>query len=311
MTQTGTVLKTQSGFFWVQTAEGVVRCVLRGRLKKSRVPTDIATLGDKVVFTPTIAGEGAIEEVLPRHSKLARRAAGAKGIWKEDVLVANLDRVLTVFAVANPEPHLRMLDRYLVMAELNNIEAAIVANKCELRSREEIDTLFAPYRAIGYPVVVTSVKQQIGLDDVRLLLKDHISALSGPSGVGKSSLLNAVQPGLGLKIGEVSGGTGANHGRGRHTTRHAELHPLDFGGFVADTPGIRELGLWQVPPDELDWCYQEFRPFIEACYFQPCSHLHEPGCAVLAAVERGEISAERHDSYGRLREEVDATIGMR
>lgn len=308
MTQTGTVIKTQSGFFWVQTAEGVVRCVLRGRLKKSRVPTDIATLGDEVVFMLTMPGEGAIEEVTPRHSKLARRAAGPKGIWKEDVIVANLDQVLLVFAVATPTPNPRMLDRYLVMAELNNIDAIIVANKCELRPQAEIDALFAPYKEVGYQVLLTSTRERIGLDAVRDVLQNKISALSGPSGVGKSSMLNVIQPGLGIKVSEVSGDTGANRGRGRHTTRHAELHPLDFGGFVADTPGIRELGLWQVPPADLDWCFREFRPFVEECYFQPCSHLHEPDCAVRAAVARGEIHEVRYDSYAKLREEVDEAV---
>ena len=299
---TGTVIKSQSGFFWVQTEEGVLRCTLRGRLKKSRVPTDIATIGDQVVVMPTSNGEGAVEEVMPRRSKLARRAAGSKGIWKEDVIVANLDQVATVFAVARPEPHLRMLDRYLIMAELNNVEAIIVANKCDLRPREEIEALFAPYAAIGYPVLMTSAEQRTGIEALKEQLSGKISALSGPSGVGKSSLMNAVQPGLSLRTSAVSDFLN----KGRHTTVFAELHPLEGGGFVADTPGIREMGLWQVPADELDWCYREFRPFLDQCYFQPCSHLHEPDCAVRAAVEHGEIAAVRYDSYSRLYEEVIA-----
>src|SRR5918997_2819598 len=141
----GTVVKAQSGFFWVATDTGTLRCTLRGRLKKSRVPTDIATIGDQVVVMPTSNGEGAVEEVMPRHSKLARRAAGQKGIWKEDVIVANLDQVVTVFAVARPEPHLRMLDRYLVMAEMSDVDTLIVANKCELRPLKESRALFKPY----------------------------------------------------------------------------------------------------------------------------------------------------------------------
>ena len=301
---TGTVIKAQSGFFWVQTEEGVLRCTLRGRLKKSRVPTDIATLGDSVQVTPTSNGEGAIEEVLPRHSKLARRAAGQKGIWKEDVIVANLDQVVTVFAVARPEPHLRMLDRYLIMAEMNDVEAVIVANKCDLRPMAESQALFAPYVAIGYPVLFTSAQQHIGIEALRDQLQGKLSALSGPSGVGKSSLLNQVQPGLQLKTSEVSDALN----KGRHTTVFAELHPLDVGGYVADTPGIREIGLWQVPPEDLDWCYREFRPYLDQCYFQPCTHLHEPACAVREAVEHAEITAVRYDSYARLREEVDAAV---
>lgn len=299
---TGTVIKSQSGFFWVRTDEGVLRCTLRGRLKKTRVPTDIATLGDDVVVMPTSNGEGAVEEVMPRRSKLARRAAGTKGIWKEDVIVANLDQVIAVFAVARPEPHLRMLDRYLISAELNNIDALIVANKCDLRPRDEIEALFAPYMTIGYPVLFTSAAENQGIEELREQLRGKLSAFSGPSGVGKSSLMNTVQPGLALRTSAVSDFVN----KGRHTTVFAELHPLDGGGYVADTPGIREMGLWQAPADELDWCYREFRPFIDECRFQPCTHLHEPDCAVRHAVEQEVISAVRYDSYARLYEEVGA-----
>jgi ribosome biogenesis GTPase / thiamine phosphate phosphatase len=300
----GTVVKAQSGFFWVQTDAATLRCTLRGRLKKSRVPGDIATLGDQVRVTPTIPGEGAIEEVLPRRTALTRRAAGAKGVWKADILVANLDLLVAVFAVANPEPHLRMLDRYLVNAELNSLAVVIVANKCDLRPRAAIDALFAPYAAIGYDVLYTSTLTGDGIDTLRARLAGNVSALSGPSGVGKSSLLNAIQPGLALKTGAIST-TGANASKGRHTTVAPELIPLVGGGYVADTPGIRELGLWDVPPEELDRGYREFRPYIDECYFQPCSHLHEPECAVREAVARGAISEARYDSYVRLRAEVE------
>jgi ribosome biogenesis GTPase len=301
---TGTVIKSQSGFFWTLTERGVLRCTLRGRLKRLRVASDIATLGDHVVVTPTLNDEGAIEEVLPRRSKLARRAAGQKGIWKEDVIVANADQIVIVFAVANPEPHLRMLDRYLIMAEMNNMQAVIVANKCELRPAEESRELFAPYIEIGYPVLFTSTKAHIGIDELRGLLQNKLSALSGPSGVGKSSLLNVIQPGLYLQTSEVS----ETLHKGRHTTVFAELHPLDGGGYVADTPGIREMGLWQVPAEDLDWLYREFRPFVDQCFFQPCTHLHEPNCGVRQAVEQGEISVVRYTSYSRLREEIDAAV---
>jgi ribosome biogenesis GTPase / thiamine phosphate phosphatase len=301
---TGTVIKAQSGFFWVRTDEGVLRCTLRGRLKKSRVASDIATLGDLVIVTPTMNDEGVVEEVLPRRSKLARRAAGAKGIWKEDVIVANLDLVIAVFAVARPEPHLRMLDRYLVMAEMSDVNTLIVANKCELRTLEESRALFKPYIDVGYRVLFTSAAQQIGVDDLRAEIQGKISAFTGPSGVGKSSLMNRLQPGLGLRVSDVSDALN----KGRHTTVVAELHPLDGGGYVADTPGIREIGLWQVPVDELDWSFREFRPYVEECYFQPCSHLHEPGCAVREAVTQGAITEVRYDSYTRLYDEVSAAV---
>lgn len=306
----GTVVKAQSGFFWVATEEGTLRCTLRGRLKKSRVPSDIATIGDQVRITPTIPGEGAVEEVLPRRSKLARRAAGSKGVWREDVLVANLDQLVAVFAVANPNPHVRMLDRFLVNAELNELTVLIVANKCELLPPEEALAIFAPYIHIGYEVLFTSAKQRLGVDELRGRLEGKISAFSGPSGVGKSSLMNAIQPGLALRTGAVSEG-GANVGKGRHTTVAAELVPFTGGGFVADTPGIRELGLWQVPPSELAWGFREFRPYIEECYFQPCSHLHEPDCAVREAVAQGKIGEARHESYVRLHEELTAGLTFR
>ncbi|CAA9267244.1 MAG: Ribosome small subunit biogenesis RbfA-release protein RsgA [uncultured Chloroflexia bacterium] len=206
--------------------------------------------------------------------------------------------------MARPEPHLRMLDRYLINAELNGVEALIVANKCDLRPREEIDALFAPYMAIGYPVLYTSAAQNAGVEELRTRLANRISGLSGPSGVGKSSLLNRVQPGLQLRTSAVSDFLN----KGRHTTVVAELHPLDDGGYVADTPGIREMGLWQVPPEELAWSYREFRPWVDQCFFQPCSHLHEPNCAVRAAVDRGEIAAVRYDSYTRLHEELSAEV---
>jgi ribosome biogenesis GTPase len=259
---------------------------------------------------PTVPGQGAIEEVLPRRSKLARRAAGAKGVWKEDVLVANLDQIVTVFAVANPEPHLRMLDRYLINADLSELPVLIVANKCDLRSVDEIDALFAPYAAIGYRVLHTSVHAGQGIDALRDQLQGKISAFSGPSGVGKSSLLNAVQPGLQLKTGAVSV-AGANVGRGRHTTVAPELLPLEHGGYVADTPGIREFGLWHLPPSELDKGFREFRPLIDDCYYQPCSHLHEPDCAVQAAVQRGDIYQVRYNSYSKLYEELASEVAVR
>jgi ribosome biogenesis GTPase / thiamine phosphate phosphatase len=301
----GTVVKAQSGFFWVETEGETLRCVLRGRLKRSRVPGDIATLGDSVRVTPTIPGEGAIEEVLPRRSKLARRSAGSKGAWREDIIVANLDLLVTVFAVANPSPHVRMLDRYLVAAERSDLGVLIVANKSDRLPREEAEAIFSPYTRVGYDVLYTSAKQGMGVDELRERLSGKISAFSGPSGVGKSSLLNAIQPGLQLRTSDISDTVD----KGRHTTVAPELIPLHGGGWVADTPGIRELGLWQVPPEELDWCYREFRPFIEQCYFQPCSHTHEPDCAVQEAVQHGAIDRQRYESYVRLREELsDATV---
>jgi ribosome biogenesis GTPase / thiamine phosphate phosphatase len=296
----GTVLRAQSGFFWVQTDEGVLECTLRGRLKKERQSSDIAVIGDAVEVLKVAPKNGAIEAVLPRRSKLARRAAGTKGVWKEDVLVANLDQALLVFACANPDFHPRMLDRYLVLTEASELETVIVANKVDVVGIERARELFAIYERIGYTVIYTSTKLPLGIDELRAQLGGRISVVTGKSGVGKSSLLNAAQPGLGLATSEISEVVD----KGRHTTRVAELIPLDLpeGGYVADTPGIRELGLWNFPLEELDWCFREFRPYLGECYFSGCTHTHEPDCAVRAALAADAIDLERYDSYVRLRE---------
>lgn len=298
----GRVLRAQSGFFWVQTDSGVVECTLRGRLKKERQSTDIAVIGDIVELTQVAPAKGAIEAVHPRRTKLARRAAFTKGVWKEDVIVANVDQVLLVFACASPEFTPRMLDRYLVLTESSELDAVIIANKVDLVGEEQAHALFRTYEAIGYRVIYTSTKSGLGLEELKEILKGRISVVTGKSGVGKSSLFNAVQPGLGLAVGEVS----AALDKGRHTTRVAELIALDQpeGGYLADTPGIRELGLWRFPIDELDWCFREFRPFLDDCYFAGCTHTHEPDCAVRQAIEQGLISPERYYSYTRLRDDA-------
>jgi ribosome biogenesis GTPase len=296
----GTVLRAQSGFFWVQTDAGVLECTLRGRLKKERQASDIAVIGDIVDVKQVSPTTGAIEAVEPRRTKLARRAAGSKGIWSEDVLIANLDQVLLVFACASPEFHPRMLDRYLALTESSELDTVIVANKLDLVGQERARELFAEYERIGYSVIYTSTRQGVGIDELRARLGGRISVVTGKSGVGKSSLLNVVQPGLGLATSEISDVVD----KGRHTTRVAELIKLNLagGGYVADTPGIRELGLWQFPLDELDWCFREFRPFLGDCYFAGCTHTHEPSCAIRAAVAAGQISEARYQSYVRLRE---------
>ncbi len=298
----GRVLRAQSGFFWVQTAEGIIECSLRGRLKKERLSTDIAVIGDIVNVSKIAPGKGAIEQVQPRSTKLARRAAFTKGLWKEDVIVANVDQVFLVAACNQPEFSPRLLDRYLVLTEFSELEAVIVANKTDLLTPQQARHLFAIYEQIGYSVLYTSIKTGEGLDALRERLEGRISVVTGKSGVGKSSLFNAIQPDLGLAVGEVS----ATLNKGRHTTRVAELIALDLpeGGYLADTPGIRELGLWRFPLDELDWCFREFRPFLGQCYFAGCTHAHEPDCAVQAALAEGHISQARYQSYLKLR--VDA-----
>ncbi len=296
--RTGTVLRARSGFYSIQTDDGLVEARLRGRLKKERQASDLAVIGDTVVVAAATDGTGTIESVAERRSKFSRRQPGPRGSWREDIMVANLDQVLVVFACADPQPHVRMIDRFLVVAEMNEVEPIVVANKVDLVGIDAARERFGMYERIGYPVEYVSARSGEGVDRLRERLGGRLSVVTGPSGVGKSTLLNAIQPGLHLAVGDVSE---ALH-KGRHTTTAAELLPIASarGGYVADTPGIRELGLWSIPPDELAWGFPEFRPFLGRCGFNDCRHLEEPRCAIRAAVRDGTISAERHDSYRRM-----------
>ncbi|AHG92068.1 ribosome biogenesis GTPase RsgA [Gemmatirosa kalamazoonensis] len=326
----GVVLGGTGGVWRVRTDDGrTVSASLRGRLKKSdegrradgslrrdTVGAADRTLklavGDRVRLEPDAreSGAWAIAEIEPRRSKLARRSPG--GGWGERVVAANVDQVVVVFAAARPEPHPRMLDRFLVVAEANGLAGRIVVNKVELLgdgdpvageavARER----FADYERAGYPLHATSVPLRHGLDALEEALAGRTSALSGPSGVGKSSLMNAIYPGLDLRVGEIS----ESVNKGRHTTVGALLHPIPAvhgrpEGFVVDTPGLREIGLWGLPVESLDTCFPEFRAYLERCRFADCAHLAEPECAVRAAVQAGEVSAARYDSYVKLREEL-------
>lgn len=291
-----------TGGQWIVRTDGGARVIasLRGRLKQEGDEVLKLAVGDRVTMLvdPNETVGCTITRIHPRSSKLARRAPG--GARGERVVVANLDQVLVVFAAARPEPHPRMLDRFLVIAEANDIAARIVVNKCELVSEAEARALFADQEAAGYPVHFTSVHTGVGLDSLREQLAGRNTALSGPSGVGKSSLMNTLFPGLNLRTAEISDSVN----KGRHTTVGAVLHPLPGGGFIADTPGLREVGLWGIEARDISWCFPEFRPFLNECRFADCMHLVEPGCALREAVERGEVSASRYDSYARLLNEM-------
>ncbi|MEO8246852.1 MAG: ribosome small subunit-dependent GTPase A [Chloroflexota bacterium] len=296
---TGTVLRARSGFYTVLADDGAtIESRMRGRIKKDRQSSDLAVIGDRVAVATLPDGTGMIEQVEPRRTRFSRRQPGPRGVWREDLLVANVDQVLVVFACADPPPHLRLVDRFLIVAEANEVEAVLVANKVDLVGEEQARGLFGEYERIGYPVEYVSARGAINVDRLRERLAGRVSVVTGPSGVGKSTLLNAVQPGLQLATGEVSE---VLH-KGRHTTVSAELIPVQGpgGGWVADTPGLRELGLFQIPTDELAMSFPEMRPLLGACAFNDCTHVHEPRCAIRAAVQRGEISEERYESYRRL-----------
>ena len=319
----GLIIKSQSGFFDVNISPdpslpprsgegtkspapdsgggvrggGVISCQLRGRLKQGKHKGDLLAVGDRVRISILPEGTGMIEEVLPRDRAIVRMDPRPRGVYKQ-ILLANPDQALFVFACASPDPRMRMLDRFLVIAEQQNIPAIIVANKVDLVGQDRAEELFGHYKKIGYRVIYTSAQENIGVEDLRHSLQGKLSALAGPSGVGKSSLMNTMQPGLGLAVNEIS----AALNRGTHTTNFRQLLPLKDGGYVADTPGWKSLALWDTQPEELDGYFPEIAPLVAQCRFSDCTHVHEPGCAVLEAVNSGELHSERFNSFVRMRD---------
>ncbi|HLJ66405.1 MAG TPA: ribosome small subunit-dependent GTPase A [Chloroflexota bacterium] len=292
------MIRTESGFHRVLVGERVVVARAHKRLYQGeRTATTAVVIGDRVRLRELADGSGVIEEILPRESELVRGAAG--GSRYLDVIAANLDQLVAVHSLREPDLNTARLDRFLLIAEAAEIPAIVVLNKHDLARPAEPPEVTI-YRRAGYPVILTSARAGEHVAELGEALQGKISALVGPSGVGKSSLLNSVQPGLRLRTGEISEATG----KGRHTTTTAELLRLDLGGWVADTPGLRELAIREVEPEELDYLYPEFRPFIPDCRFSDCSHHDEPGCAVRAAVERGDIAAGRYESYRRVYQDL-------
>lgn len=277
---------------------------LAGKVLRGREATAPVAVGDQVRLRPLDTQHDLVAAVLPRRTELARAAAGGRRL--KQVIAANLDLLAIVLALREPAPAPARLDRFLVIAGQAGLEPLIVVNKADLGAPAELEAIFGLYRELGYTVLPTSVVAGVGIDELRDRLRGRMSALVGASGVGKSSLLNAVQPGLRLRTGLVSGPTG----KGRHTTTAADLLPLAGGGYVADTPGLKELAIWGLAPEELGDFFPEIAPYLDGpCRFARCSHRHEPDCAVRAAVAAGAITVARYESYLKLREELASGVG--
>jgi len=332
-TLTGVVLNGAHGIYDVHTDNGILRCTLRGKLKKAfaqsqstksvgkmrprydkmltaprtqrmeRREASVAALpvrlsvGDYVKLRQLDTKTGMIEEILPRQSVLSRKDAASKDNRAiEQTMLANLDQVVLVFATTQPEPHFGMLDRYLAICESAEIHPLICLNKVDLPHDKVVEEAAALYSGLGYTVLWTSPKTGEGIDTLHAHLKEHTSLFSGPSGVGKSSLVNALEPGMAIKTGLISDATG----KGRHTTTGSQLYPLSGGGWLADSAGIRALAMWNIPSEDLARCFVEFRPYLGECIYSDCMHIEEEGCAIRQAVEDGIINERRYTSYVRL-----------
>ena len=332
-TLTGVVLNGAHGIYDVHTDNGVLRCTLRGKLKKAfahsqsskslskarprydklltlprtqriehRDSTSNAlpirlSVGDYVKLRQLDENTGMIEEILPRQSALSRKDAGStsKKIIQQTML-ANLDQVVLVFATTEPEPHFGMLDRYLAICESAEIRPIICLNKADLLHEKSVDESAKLYSSLGYTVLWTSTKTGEGIENLQSILKEHTTLFSGPSGVGKSSLVNSIEPGMAIKTGLVSDVTG----KGKHTTTGSQLYALSGGGWLADSAGIRALAAVNIAPEDLAWCFIEFRPYLGECLYSDCLHMDEEDCAIRQAVEDNIIDERRYTSYVRI-----------
>ncbi|NLM69299.1 MAG: ribosome small subunit-dependent GTPase A [Firmicutes bacterium] len=281
------IVRGIGGFYDVLTPENrVIRCKLRGRL---RLSIEKVLVGDWVEISVLNNGEGVIEKILPRKNELIRPP------------IANLDQAVVVLACSDPKPDWLFLDRLLVIIEANQLRPVICINKSDLLDQEQHLDRIELYQKIGYEVIVTSTVDNQGIDCLRAVLKDQVSTFAGPSGVGKSSLLNKIESGLELPVGAIS----TKLKRGRHTTRSVELIQLSFGGLVADTPGFSQLNLGSIRAPELQQYFPEIFTAASECKFRGCIHLKEPDCAVREMVASGEISELRYQNYLALLAEIE------
>ncbi len=301
----GKVLRAIRGHYWVETPEGLYHCFAREGLTKKMKATNPIVVGDEVTFevVDEVKKEGVITDRHPRRTKLSRKiSTGTREL--EQVVAANIDNLVIVSSVADPPFRPGLIDRYLVAAAKGDLTPIICVNKVDLGGLEELREVLDTYRDLGYPVVLTSAKTGQGIEELRERLRDRTSVFAGHSGVGKSSLLRMLAPGIQVKVAEVNPRTG----RGRHTTTAAELVRLPDGGYVIDTPGIRQFSLWDLTEEDVRQFFVEIARYSVGCRFADCSHTVEPGCAVRAAVEQGYLHPRRYESFLRLLEEARGEI---
>ncbi len=308
-TTTGLVVRSTGSWYDIRTDDGeTVRARILGKFRLEAIEIDETNplaVGDRVTVRIDPDGIGMVTGISPRDNQLSRRASGRRGAVREHVIVANVDRAWCVQATFGPKVNPGFVDRFLVAAETRHIPAGLILNKADLlegqpRAQDAMAFWRDLYEGLGYPVLMTSATAGLGIDAFRAALAGKVSVVAGPSGVGKSSLLNAVEPGLGLQTSEI----GEKSQKGRHTTTFSTLFPA-AGGWVADTPGMREFGIWDLGPQELGGYFVEFRPYLPDCKFPDCTHVHEPGCAVQEAVDAEAITPERYGSYIALLESVE------
>lgn len=289
--QTGKVIKATRNQYIVLVGKKEWACVVRGKLVGAGDEPLKVKVGDDVEILPISENEATIEKILPRRSWLSRAVDGKA--YKEHIVATNIDQIVVIMSTKNPAFKSGLLDRYLIIAEKNKLHAVICLNKIDLDDPASYRDHKTSYEKIGYPFIYTSVLTGEGMEQLKNTLTDKVSVLVGHSGVGKSSVINYLEPEYRVKVGDVSDRTR----KGTHTTTHVQLYPLSFGGFLIDTPGIRELGLWNIYQDELPEYYPEFKKLAPHCRFNNCKHRNEPDCAVKAAVRSGEVSRERYENY--------------
>jgi ribosome biogenesis GTPase len=305
-TSEGLLIRIKGSDYYVYDSGGEVRCSVRGRFRIGRGEDEVLpVVGDMVEYRAEPVRDsgvpsGLITSVKPRKSLFVRSETRGRRGYR--VLGANLDFVFLVHAAKDPVLNARLIDRMLTAAERDGIEPVIVVNKIDLLEDErELEETLAPYPAMDYRVIRSSTVTGEGVGEIAEIMKDRITMLAGPSGAGKTSLLARIEPGIEARISEVSESTG----KGRHTTTHFELHSLSTGGWLGDSPGIREFGVWGVEKEDLGEYFRDFEPYLGGCRFNTCTHSHEPDCAVKEAVEEGAISAARYDSYLRILESLE------